>query len=511
MAYSRAEASYGTSRVKDIMQFPSLMPEKLRYCESARNEDELFSLLKEQGEDLVLFFEVASEDETWADEHASLMRRMLEWLTEEDFNERLEIGLNLRVAQAVRKHHSVLSSLLPKNIQIQLKDGFVAVNGLLLVKVSELFRHFLRKCREMQKKSFSLPLVTLDIFSPICEFMVTGEVVNLWRKNPDELIALLRQSNAWQVHGVVELCEATLKRYIDQENVFEMLERGMKEHWPILKQGCIDFINKNREGVRLSSYGIDRLTVRLEKVSDEALEIFNKVRRIISDLACSDEVTGNPIFSQIVKKCPKLIAVDVSETTHFSNYFFDIPNTIQSLNVSQCFWITKETLKQLAAICPNITELLLANNSQLSYADWGELLKFKYLQKLDISLCHSIKDEDLAIILKACPALTELKLDDCDRIGQAGFFEIARLTPKLLILDLSRTNITDAAVVDIAMKCRSLHTLKVSRCEQLSEKSIISVIRYGQGLRHLDLTRCHLARTFLDEIKQQNPQLEIVY
>lgn len=493
------------------MDFPSLMPQELQYTLSVANEEALYRLLLRKPGDLILFFETACDDETWTESYFSFMRMLLEYLTEEALQEHLTDAFIKQVANAVWKHHQVVTPIVPQNIQVDLKDQVVVeVNALLLINASPFFKHFLRKCRETKKMVISLTSISQDIFNPIREFIATGAIVNLWRKEPADLIILLKQANSWQMDGVAELCEKTLKRYLDQNNIFEMLAKSMNEHWPFLKKGCLDFINKDNSGAILSDTAVEKLTVKFERFSDESIALFRKVNHLTTDLVFVGELIENALFAQVVQQCPKLSYLDLTGTSHFSNYFSEIPDQIQSLNLSQCSWAAKESLRRLATICPNISELLLSGNSQMNFNDWGELLKFKQLKKLDVSRCHSIRDEDLAIILKACPVLSELNLDDCDRINEPGFFEIAKHAPKLLLVNLSRTNISDAPILDIAMKCRSLHTLILSRCEQLSEKSIASVVKYGKGLRVLDVSRCQLAKGFLDDLKQQYSHIKII-
>lgn len=493
------------------MYFPSLVPENLHAYKSSLSEEELYNRLVKNTTDLISFFDVASDDETWADEHSNFMRKLLEWLTNEDFNERLTREQNNTISRVIWRHYSVLGPLLPQNIEIKLKDAVTMVNSLLLVHVSDFFLHHIRECRKTDKMSFLLSYVSEEVFSPIREYISSGAIVNLWRKGQEDLLILLKQANAWRVDGVAELCERSLFKYLDQNNVLQMLEMSIVEHWPILKMGCINYINKNFVGFQLSETSIERLAFKFENFTDETLDFFKRVQHLVTDLIFSGTLTENPTFGYVVRQCPKLRLLDLSTTARYSNYFSEIPSSIQSLILAQCQWVSHESLRQFSVYCPNIEELSFANNIQMNFTDWGELLKFKLLKKLDLSRCHNIRDEDLAIILKACGSLTELNLDDCHRIGEGGFFEIAKKSPRLLVLNLSRTNISDAPFVDIALRCRSLHTLIVSRCEQLSEKSVVSVIRYGKGLRVLDLTRCQLPRGFLEEIRASNPNLQIIY
>lgn len=492
------------------MHFPAFFPDELRYAAGARSDDELFRLLLPKTDDLMLFFEIATDDETWSEEHLECLRLIVEWLTTQALADRLSAELCLRAALAIRKHFSIISSIVPLNIHIQFSDGEVDVNSLLLSAASDFFRQvLLKECRDKEKNALSFRSVSKHIFLAFQHYICTGSIPDLGTKGKEEIVVLLRQALAWEVTDVAEMCEKALIKYITSENVFEMLFLSQQERWLHFTQGCIQFINNHYASITLFSSHPERLGCEFKNFSDEALEVFQRIKTMLTDIGCSGKLIEYPTFVQILKECHNLLMLDISGTASFSDLLYEVPRELQELNLSQCSWLSQATLKRLSGICPHLQSLWVCSNIQLNFSAWGELIHFKELKKIDLSRCHQIKNDDLAVILKARSGIVELALEECKRINDTGFFALAKSSPRLTTLNISRCSVTDSALVEIASHCRFLVSLNISRCEQVTEKGVLAMLKQAPNLKEIDLTHCRFASSLFEEIRKLCPRLII--
>jgi hypothetical protein len=492
------------------MDFPSLMPKELAIYLDHPTEDALFLSLIKQPNDLVLFFETATDDETWTENHEALMIKLMEWLTQQTFQDRLTLKNYMMAARAIQKHYLIVKSMVPKNITIKLKDAEIPFNGMLLTAASDFFKQLLIQASIKNSTELSFPQISANAFSPIGFYLCTGNVPDLKTRGSEEIIDLIKRANAWELAGLSVMSEQTLKKYINSENVFEMLARAKSEHWPYFEQRCIDFINSRDWNFKLSIPANERLSFEFLDFHEPTVNSFEELRPLITDIVCSGNLIEESQFGLVLRECPHLFSLDISRTNAFSDQLLEIPKDLQALNLSECLWITKDSLKKIMGVCPDLKQLVLQKNEQMNYIFWGDLAKYKHLLRLDLANCDQLQDSDLSILFRGLNALTELSLSGCKKISERGFLELAKSLSRLIKLDLSYSNISDTALVEIISRCKNLTSLNVSSCSQLSEKGILAAVKTGLSLQRLDIAHCHIAEEAIQEITKTYPQLILV-
>ena len=487
------------------------MPKDLSYVETADSEEALFTLLVKKPVDLILFFETAGDDETWSDVHEVFMRRALDWLTLQTYHDKLDKPYAVRIAKTVWKHHHVLKPYVQDNLVIKLKDAEVPFNGLLLSAASDNFKQIIiKECRDKNGHTLTFSQIDRSAFLPIESFINTGEVPQLPTMGQEELIALIRRAQAWGLDELSKQCEQMLGKYLTHENILPMLNQAKREQWFYFAGRCADFFNQHNWGFRIETVSLDRLAFEFFDFQEEALRYFAHLKSLITDIICQGELNENSHFGPILKQCPGLISLDISRSPEFNRQLLDIPRSLQALTIMECAWTSRDTFKQLLGICPELKQINLSNNVHLNFSAWGELAKFKQLKNLSLDLCHQIPDADLGIILKGCGNLTTLSLSKCIKIGEKGFLELAKSLPRLTHLNLHRCSVTDNALVEIASRCRNLSVLDISACGELTEKGMVAFVRNAASLQELNLNRCRITSTAIDEIKRLSPLLNII-
>lgn len=493
------------------MQFPALMPKELDSYLTTSKEEALYVALEKKPRDFILFFETASDDETWTENHEAFMKKVLEWLTEQTTNDRFTKREYERVAFAIQKHYPVLKALLPINLLIKLKDGDVPFNSLLLTAASDFFKQILLKesLEEENKNVISFPYLTKTEFIPIESFITTREVIGLETKGDQEIVELIKRATAWDLPFLSKISEMTLSKYLDVENIFDMLALAKNQRWGYFEEACIEFINLRNWGYKLSG-AFERLNFEFLDFSEPTLAFFAKLKPLITDIVCSGELCQQPEFGKILKGFPVLQGLDISRTLTYSEQFEEIPKNLERLNLSESPWVTKVTIKQIQEFCPGINQLLLKNNVHLNYIFFGELIKFKALKKLDLSGCTQLQDSDLNIVLKGFSSLRDLSLNNCKKIGEKGFLDVAKTLSRAVHLNLSRCSLSDTALIEIITRCRYLTALDISSCLELTDKGVLALTKYSQALLDLNLSRCRISVSTVNELKRIFPQLNLI-
>lgn len=491
------------------MQLPAGATEFKKY-HNFQNEDQLLEHLRNHPSELVSFFLVACEDETWIEAHPTFLRGVLDWLTDASINRDFPQEFFHSVVVPIQQHIQVLKPFIP--LDLQLKNGQInyPINSFLLGQQSEYFRRRIQhECRGQKERELKVENLSSKYFPLIDEWINTGEVINLWKLQPQDLWSLIDEATSHGFPTLVEECEKVLRRYIDRNNVFDMLMQAHQKSLQLLQNASIEFINSQEMGIRLLITPVEDLAVEFLDYKERAMEAFDKVKSSITHLVFSRQLTVDPLFKQVVNQCSRLIGLDLSDSTAASEYLGDLPEWIKVLRLTHCRWLTPAMLQTLSSACPKLTKLDLSSNDQLTYAIWAELQRFKKIISLDVSRCVQIGDQELRMILQACPHLAELKLMDCHKISSEGFFEIAKWLPGVALLNISRTAIADAAFIDIMTRCRNLYFLDISRCDGLSDKAIFEGIRNCLTLKTIHLRHTRLTKGDIERLKGLHPYLTI--
>ncbi|XP_058781933.1 uncharacterized protein LOC131656349, partial [Vicia villosa] len=137
---------------------------------------------------------------------------------------------------------------------------------------------------------------------------------------------------------------------------------------------------------------------------------------------------------------------------------------------------------------PQLESLRLAHNSRLrdeSIIAFASV--FPNLQLLDLSYCTNISQQGIFHILKRCCEIKHLNLSGCLRVKLLGMnFE----TPKLEVLNLSRTHVDDKTLYVISKTCRRLLQLLLEHCNDVTDKGVKHVLENCSQLRQINLRGC---------------------
>ncbi|KAG5856911.1 hypothetical protein ANANG_G00012940 [Anguilla anguilla] len=164
----------------------------------------------------------------------------------------------------------------------------------------------------------------------------------------------------------------------------------------------------------------------------------------------------------------------------------------------QPYWarLTDTSLGYLQNRCTLIQRLNLSwtgNRGAVTAAGFCSFVKAcgMGLVCLELACCHFLTEGCMEVIAQTCPALQELSLSSCDRLHPQAFAHIAQMT-SLRRLILYRTKVEQTALLSILTFCTQLQHLNLGSCVMIEDYDVVASMLgvRCRSLRSLDLWRC---------------------
>lgn len=484
------------------------LPSHLKKYEAYSSEEELLEELFHHPNELLSFLLQVITDTDWILEHSEMIKKILEWITAANINRNFPDSFFSPLVVPIQKF---LQGYIPKDLTLQASDNLYQVNSFLVGQYSVYFqRRINQECRHKSPRFLNVSEIPSYLLPIIDEYITTGEYKDLWKTPPDELWIMIEDLSKWSFISLIEKCEEILCRYIDRYNATDVLVKAHQNSLQLLQDASIDFINLQETHYSLHKTPVEFLAFEFKSFHTSAIEIFDLLSPYITHLIFSKDLLNDLNFKIAVNKCPELVGLDLRDSQAFSDYLIDLPEQIRELGLSHCRWTNSQALKIVTKSCPHLKKLDLSSNDHIPPVMWGDLQYFKELAVLNISRCFQITDRELRIVLQAAPGLFELDLTDCHRISPDGFFEIGLLSPDLSILNISKTSISDAGLIDVMTRCKYLYIVDLSRCSGISDKGVLEGIRARPSLKKIVLNGGLISTSGLELIKNSFPYLNVV-
>ncbi|ONI03853.1 hypothetical protein PRUPE_6G286100 [Prunus persica] len=261
------------------------------------------------------------------------------------------------------------------------------------------------------------------------------------------------------------------------------------------------------------------------------------------DLSGSNCFSGAGLLSLAVN-CKNLVEIDLSNATELRDSAVAAlaeAKNLEKLWLGRCKQITDMGVgciavgcRKLRLIslkwCPGVGDLgvgLLAvkckdiRSLDLSYLPITDkclpsIFKLQYLEDLVLEGCFGIDDDSLSGLKHGCKSLKKLDISSCQNIthvglssltgGSGGFLEQIILShgspvtlaladslkklPMLQSIKLDDCPVTYAGLKAIGNWCASLRELSLSKCAEVTNESLSSLLTKHKDLRKLDITCC---------------------
>lgn len=173
------------------------------------------------------------------------------------------------------------------------------------------------------------------------------------------------------------------------------------------------------------------------------------------------------------------------------------------LNLRPWFNHNDRDLSPVIKYFPNLTHVRVSSCAMIQDELIGFLGHYPRLRSLDLSTkatqLHSIKEFTPAIataLAKACPELTEINLSNSKN-------------PPYPTVCFNKT-VTDEAVIALCGALPGLTSIDVSYCEDLSDRSFMSIAKNCTQLKKLCLSGCDLTKFSLEALIKGCKTLEVI-
>ncbi|XP_005807561.1 F-box/LRR-repeat protein 4 [Xiphophorus maculatus] len=164
----------------------------------------------------------------------------------------------------------------------------------------------------------------------------------------------------------------------------------------------------------------------------------------------------------------------------------------------QPYWaqLSDASLGHLQSRCTLLQRLNLSwtgSRGALTLTGFSSFMKARGLSLvcLELSCCHFLNEPCLEVIAQACPKLQELNLSSCDRLHPRAFTHISKLS-LLRRLVLYRTKIEQTAILSILTFCPEIRHLNLGSCVRIEDYDVVAsmLATRCRSLCSLDLWRC---------------------
>lgn len=170
------------------------------------------------------------------------------------------------------------------------------------------------------------------------------------------------------------------------------------------------------------------------------------------------------------------------------------------VNLAGCQFVSDWTLLLLSRYCYKAVKIDLRCHADIgpSITDSGMMelaRRVPALEELNLAWCDRVGNVSLSTLAENSPNLTSLDLTGCGLISDLAMMQLAdsQSGPKLQSISLrSCTLVTGDAVNGIARRCTSLTRLDLAGCERVRGDAVVALMHTCHLLTDLDLTQCHL-------------------
>ena len=257
---------------------------------------------------------------------------------------------------------------------------------------------------------------------------------------------------------------------------------------------------------RISAYSQNLISLNLSncnEITDSGLEKIAEKCHLIQKLILDScvKVTDKSI-KFVTQGCPLLRKINLSRcqiTDSSLDALSSRCQKIEELDISYCESITDASFRNIYGFEQHLEILNINQLPNITSTSLIHIAKCSKLKSLHVAGSKGLNDEVLLAIAEGCPLIKYLDLSECSSITPYGLHSSIRLLstlrtlhlksfltitteslahPYLEELDLSwSSNIQDCALEQIATNCPRLQRIILTRCTNITEKSVKNLLK----------------------------------
>ncbi|KAL2629683.1 hypothetical protein R1flu_014369 [Riccia fluitans] len=164
-------------------------------------------------------------------------------------------------------------------------------------------------------------------------------------------------------------------------------------------------------------------------------------------------------------------------------------NNLRSLNLTHSGKFSENGLLSLVKLCPSLQLLDLSYCSQIGDLCMVAIAQLAKLETLSLFNCRNITDAGLGCIAAGCKNLRYLNLRWCLGVSDTGISLISNNCKQLETVDLSFTEVTAQGLASIAV-LQNLKNLFLDSCSGVDDAGLACLQKLQKSLLVLDVARC---------------------
>lgn len=296
-----------------------------------------------------------------------------------------------------------------------------------------------------------------------------------------------------------------------------------------IKRGLQGNLIYNLGQYQFSNSILEISDTKSELTLDEILRIISLYQSEIAADAASNDKHGDELGLYIHGKF---------ENGFFSKLFDDLP-WIKTLNISENSSVDDDAISRLADKCPNLLDLNISSCSSVSdvgliylvercsnlvaldvhychklsdAAVMGLAVCCKNLRNLNLSYCYKVTDIAVQFVAEHCVQLTTFAVCCCIKLTDFSIIRCVELHPWLENIDLSGCdNFTDAAIMAIALCCNNhLQTVNISDNRNITDAALSKLVESCKSLQSLTIDNCpNISNTIISQISELNLGIDL--
>jgi hypothetical protein len=192
-------------------------------------------------------------------------------------------------------------------------------------------------------------------------------------------------------------------------------------------------------------------------------------------------------------RCPKIQGGDFYNLAQMAQAKSAVPICgLATLDLSGCAGLDDRGVAALVTVNRfALRSLILGALQTLGNATFAALARCPELESLNLSLCRTLQNDDLAAIASGCTRLSTLLLQGCVALNDTGLQAMASRAMRLQRLSLEFCyNTTDVGFAAVVSRCPNLLHLNVKACNQLTAAAFRALARRKVPLETLYIGAC---------------------
>ncbi|XP_028400363.1 F-box/LRR-repeat protein 7-like isoform X2 [Dendronephthya gigantea] len=285
----------------------------------------------------------------------------------------------------------------------------------------------------------------------------------------------------------------------------------------MIGQNCPELQEVNLSGVNATMKSLKEMSGNCRKLKKITLQRCYEVGekalwwlfKQCSDLEYIDvegniRITGQCFF-MLTEKCRTVIADDCMKLTDDGlGHLAKRCGYLQELSISNCMCLTDSGISDLFMRCTKLKRLSFCNSSkQITTNSLLALRHLTELEELELAKQDPVNDSVMFVIGSNCVHLRVLDLEACHQVTDKGIQCLASCFQLEKLVISYMDEVTDASVISIAQN-GTLREFHARSCVNLSDRAVMQVALHNPCLQVLDLSGSDRIRngslTILEEI-----------